>query len=153
MSDLKQEFTYDDYQRAATKLFKKMFGKKTLKSIQKTEIKSFKWDDKVDIRVSEITVTTPSIKQRFKNIYEDDKDDPIGLFINQVFLMGYQQAVEHEVQPQKELVAKYQSWLEEDLKYSRLQDIEIEKLKEINQQLIDGCENGVDHIIAKSKEL
>jgi hypothetical protein len=139
-------YNYEDYEKAGIKLFKKMFGESLLESIQEVELKSFEWDDEIDIKVSEITKVVPSIKQRFENLYEEERDNQMGLFIQQIFLMGYQSSVEKEVQPLKENITMYQKCIVEDSKVYEMLLKEIKELKEINQQLIDGCETGVDSI-------
>jgi len=129
---METKLSYDDYQKGAIKLFKKIFGNKLLKQAKNTELKSFDWKG-VDYSHNRICSTSLTIKQRYANVYEDD--EALSTFINSVFLYGYNQACEYELGPLQEERDTYRRWVDESRERSlRLKNKIVELEKQLHEK-------------------
>lgn len=85
---------YSDYMDNSKKLFTKLFGEKVIKKLNNTPFNPIEWDG-VDVNTTEITATTPNIKDRFTESWEEyftERDYTMfDLFLSSVFHYGYQQ--------------------------------------------------------------
>lgn len=88
------KYNYSDYMDSSKKLFTKLFGEKIIKKLENTPFNPIEWDG-IDVNTTEITATTPNIKDRFTKSwgeYFTERDYTMfDLFLQSIFHYGYQQ--------------------------------------------------------------
>lgn len=106
-----EKYKYTDYINNSKKLLKLLFGNELYKKLDKTKLKSIDWDG-IDLDVSSILATTPSIKERFNEdwieYYKERDYTLLDLYLQTVFHYGYQQC-EHVNKKQWDILTYFET--------------------------------------------